>query len=96
MVNHVDYKVTAALSKGCITRPEPLKTARSTSEETQLPSPHLKLRHSLSDRDESDPVRCAAELVQRGCLILDVSVVDLEASESALGPFHPTTWHFPQ
>src|SRR5436305_1826581 len=45
-------------------------------------------------RDESDPRRRAAELAQRGRLILDVSAADLEAAEAACGPFHPTTWHF--
>jgi hypothetical protein len=53
-------------------------------------SPRLLLR----DRDESDPYRCAVELVQRGRLILDVSAADLEAAEAAFGPFHSTTWHF--
>jgi len=48
----------------------------------------------LRDRDESDPDRCAVELVQRGRLILDVSAADLEAAETTFGPFHPTTWHF--
>lgn len=46
------------------------------------------------DRDESDPFRRAVELVQRGRMIVDVAAVDLEAAEAALGPFHPTTWHF--
>jgi hypothetical protein len=49
---------------------------------------------SLRFRDPSDPVRRAVELAQRGRMILDVAAADLEASESALGPFHPTTWHF--
>jgi hypothetical protein len=48
----------------------------------------------LRDRDISDPTRSAVALVQRGRMILDVSAVDLEAAEAALGPFHPTTWHF--
>src|SRR4051794_32115265 len=49
---------------------------------------------SLRDRDPSDPLRRAVELAQRGRMILDVSAADLEAAEAALGPFHPTTWHF--
>jgi hypothetical protein len=48
----------------------------------------------LCDRDVSDPARIAVALVQRGRMILDVSALDLEAAEAALGPFHPTTWHF--
>src|SRR3954454_1577536 len=48
----------------------------------------------LRDRDASDPARRAAELAQRGRMILDVSAADLEAAEAAFGPFHPTTWHF--
>jgi len=54
----------------------------------------LPLRWSLRDRDESDPARCAVELVQRGRLILDVSAADLEAAEATFGAFHPTTWYF--
>jgi hypothetical protein len=49
---------------------------------------------AVADRDPSDPGRRAVELAQRGRMILDVAKVDLEASEAALGPFHPTTWHF--
>jgi len=48
----------------------------------------------LGDRDPSDPERRAAELAQRGRMILDVATADLEASEAALGAFHPTTWFF--
>jgi hypothetical protein len=33
-------------------------------------------------------------LAQRGRMILDVATADLEAAEQALGPFHPTAWHF--
>jgi hypothetical protein len=46
------------------------------------------------DCDESDPYRCAVELVQRGRMIVDVATVDLEAAEAAFGPFHPTAWYF--
>ena len=49
---------------------------------------------SLGDRDPSDPSRRAVELVQRGRMILDVAIVDLEESEAALGAYHPTTWFF--
>src|SRR5215467_14861188 len=49
---------------------------------------------ALRDRDESDPRRRAVELAQRGRMILDVTAADLEAAEAALGPFHPTAWHF--
>ena len=49
---------------------------------------------SLGDRDPSDPGRRAVELAQRGRMILDVATADLEAAESALGPFDPTTWYF--
>jgi hypothetical protein len=54
------------------------------------------LSHSrpLRDRDESDPLRHAVELVQQGRMTLDVSAADLEAAEAAYGPFHPTAWHF--
>ncbi len=48
----------------------------------------------LRDRDPSDPIWQAVELAQRGRMILDVAAADLEASESAHGPFHATTWHF--
>jgi hypothetical protein len=51
-------------------------------------------RPRLRDRDPSDPARQAVELAQRGRLILDVAAADLEASEAAYGPFHPTSWHF--
>jgi len=46
------------------------------------------------DRDPSDPARLAAELAQRGRMILDVATADLEAAEATLGAFHPTSWHF--
>ena len=36
------------------------------------------------------------ELAQRGRMILDVAMADLEASEAVLGPTHPTSWHFRQ
>lgn len=58
---------------------------------TSSPDPTTSI---LRDRDPSDPGRRAVELAQRGRMILDVAKADLEASEAALGPFHPTTWHF--
>jgi hypothetical protein len=58
-----------------------------------MPAP-LGRKPSLRDRDPSDPLRRVVELAQRGRMILDVSAADLEVAEAALGPFHPTTWHF--
>lgn len=40
------------------------------------------------------PPRSVVELVQRGRMIVDVARADLEAAESRLGPFHPTSLHF--
>src|SRR5436305_14724240 len=51
---------------------------------------------SLLHRDPSDPARRVVELAQRGRMILDVAAADLEAAEHALGPSHPTAWHFRQ
>jgi hypothetical protein len=48
----------------------------------------------LRQRDESDPERRAVELAQRGRIILDVSIADLEAAEAVHGAFHPIAWHF--
>ncbi|WP_422927975.1 hypothetical protein [Singulisphaera sp. PoT] len=59
-----------------------------------MPQPSQGKRHPLFDRDPSDPARVAAELAQRGRMILDVATIDLEAAEAALGAFHPTSWHF--
>src|SRR5262249_22701103 len=47
---------------------------------------------SLRERDESDPERRAVELAQRGRIILDVSIADLEAAEAVHGAFHPIAW----
>ena len=48
----------------------------------------------MRERDESDPERRAVELAQRGRIILDVSIADLEAAEAVHGAFHPIAWHF--
>ncbi len=48
----------------------------------------------LRERDESDPQRQAVELAQRGRIILDVSIADLEAAEAVHGAFHPIAWYF--
>lgn len=50
----------------------------------------VELRH----RDPSDPEYRSVELVQRGRMVLDVAIADLQASEERLGSFHETTWHF--
>src|SRR5215208_1670876 len=59
-----------------------------------MPVPLPRKSPSLRDRDPSDPARRAVELAQRGRMILDVATADLEAAETTLGPFHPTSWHF--
>jgi hypothetical protein len=94
IMNRSDGKLAAAPARGATVRPESAQDFRSTSQGGLVPPPHLTLQRSLNDRDESDPVRCTAELVQRGRLILDVSAADLEAAEATFGAFHPTTWHF--
>ncbi len=70
------------------------QTARPLAAAAPVPAAPPFRPRSLHDRDESDPQRRAAELAQRGRMILDVSAADLEAAEAALGAFHPTTWHF--
>jgi hypothetical protein len=57
---------------------------------TQPANPRIR-----RDSSESPFFRTAA-LVQRGRMILDVAVADLEAAEALLGPLHPTSWHFRQ
>ncbi len=54
------------------------------------------MTRSVLDRDASDPARRAVELAQRGRMILDVALADLEAAETVLGAAHPTCWHFRQ
>jgi len=44
--------------------------------------------------DLTDPKRKAFVLVQRGRMILDVAIADLQAAEALLGPFHSTSWYF--
>jgi hypothetical protein len=94
MSNRNDHKIATGLTKAAQVRPEPAQVYQSTSDRPAVPPPHVRLRRSLRDRDESDPYRSAVELVQRGRIILDVSAADLEAAEATYGPFHPTTWHF--
>jgi hypothetical protein len=59
-----------------------------------MSAPSTRKRTPLRERDPSDPHWQAVELAQRGRMILDVSAADLDAAEAALGPFHPTAWHF--
>ena len=94
ITNASNGKLLSSPTRGLTVRPEPAQVCRSTSVSASVPPPHMTLRRSLHDRDESDPARCAVELVQRGRLILDVSAADLEAAEATFGAFHPTTWHF--
>lgn len=51
---------------------------------------------SASSNGDPAPRIRVRELVQRGRMILDVAAADLDYAEHALGPFHPTTWHFRQ
>jgi hypothetical protein len=94
MTNRSDRARVVVPTSGATVRTEPAQVYRSTLEGAPIPPPHVRLRRSLRDRDESDPDRCAVELVQRGRIILDVSEADLEAAEATFGPFHSTTWHF--
>ena len=84
MTTRSDRKLAAAPARGATVRPEPPQVYDSTTDGMSVPPPHLPLRRSLRDRDESDPDRCAVELVQRGRLILDVSAADLEAAEAII------------
>jgi hypothetical protein len=94
MTNQTERETATTPSGRVAIRTEPAQLSRSTSGRQAPPPPHLPLRRSIRDRDETDPDRCAAELVQRGRLILDVSVADFEAAEAKFGAFHQTTWHF--
>ena len=89
MTNRIDRETAIAPSGRATIRTEPAQIARSMSGRHAPPAPHVPLRRPIRDRDETDPDRCAAELVQRGRLILDVSVADLEAAEATFGAFHP-------
>ena len=89
LMNH-RYQTTPPVRQAAT---RPAQASRSTSEGV-APPPHLPRPRSLRDRDDSDPNRCMVELVQRGRLILDVSVADLETAEAKFGAFHPTTWYF--
>ena len=66
MVNRSDRELAAVPARGVTVRPEPAQVFRSTSQGVSVPPPHLTSQRSLHDRDESDPDRCAVELVQRG------------------------------
>lgn len=94
MSNRSEGKLAGAPTRRATVRPEPAEVYQSTADGVAVPAPHISFGRCLRDRDESDPDRCAVDLVQRGRIILDVSAADLEAAEAAFGPFHPTTWHF--
>ncbi|MHB1561503.1 MAG: hypothetical protein ACYC61_28980 [Isosphaeraceae bacterium] len=70
-------------------RPNPAAPVRQPVSARSRPIPR-----PLRDRDESDPERRAVELAQRGRIILDVSIADLEVAEAVHGAFHPIAWHF--
>lgn len=54
----------------------------------------LKSTVSPAGPDCADLKLRAVEAIQRAKMVLDVSSLDLSASEERLGPFHPTTIHF--
>ncbi len=70
-----------------------IPTAASPAHEP-VPASSRPIPRPLRDRDESDPERRAVELAQRGRIILDVSIADLEVAEAVHGAFHPIAWHF--
>lgn len=71
-----------------------MPTAASPAREPVSPARSRPIPRPLRDRDESDPERRAVELAQRGRIILDVSIADLEVAEAVHGAFHPIAWHF--
>ena len=95
MVHPVDREFVASRQSG-FERPVAFRKPSTATRSSPSLAPATTPRppRSLRDRDESDPERRAVELAQRGWMILDVSLADLEAAESAFGAFHPTAWHF--
>jgi hypothetical protein len=93
-MNRSDSDLAAVPTQEANVRTKPAQVFRPTSKPVSIPPPHVKIRRSLLDRDESDPDHRAMELVQRGRLILDVSAADLEAAEATFRAFHSTTWYF--
>ncbi len=95
MVHPVDREFVASRQSG-LERPATFRKPSTTARPSPSLAPAATPRppRSLRDRDESDPERRAVELAQRGWMILDVSLADLEAAEAAFGAFHPTAWHF--
>ena len=67
--------------------PTSFRTKPASSMITPRPS------RSLRDRAASAPDRRTIELAQRGRMILDVAVANLDAAEAAHGAFHATTSH---
>jgi hypothetical protein len=50
--------------------------------------------YSSGECNRSNRDRSRTELAQRGRLMLDVAMADLEAAQRAFGPSHSTTWYF--
>jgi hypothetical protein len=90
MIDHMG-RVSIAAAAG---KREQLEEAEQDRKAIAPSSARWRSRITVRNRDESDPDRYTVELVQRGRMIVDVSAVDLEAAETMLGLFHPTTWHF--
>ena len=88
-MNMRSTKVQPVFSPWIVDGPAPAKGPHDTVERARRAEIHPSDECDQSERD-----RLRAELAQRGRLILDVAMADLEAAQRAFGPSHATTWYF--